>query len=398
MNKDTEQHTDEITLRRPDEITLAERVHARFNAANRQRIPLELVEKAIKGLNIDEAPPAYKTPRLVLERLVFEGEKLLHGETLSRPIRYDQRFEPGVNALVIPSNGVGKSSVMKTIKFALTGDDSDYDNDVTDWIRRVWLQFSIGDGTFTSYLSRSAEGLKGVLAIGLEDQNLDSLTLPNTIFHVTGQDQVRERLHQFFFDKFGIGDLSWTYKESATTGASLRSASWCTFFQALEIPDSNDKYLLCDPAHSMGNQEGLIFSVFLGLRLVEPLNRMGVEASLIRKQEKQSEEELKGTQVEVATISTQRNAVLAQIRQTRERLDARINDYKTSAPTLRLSEIHQTISPNLSEQAEVKSQVEETKRNIRALRARKELHRKPSPSNSTSQGSRLESARTAMPR
>jgi predicted ATP-dependent endonuclease of OLD family len=42
-----------------------------------------------------------------------------------------------VNALVIEDNLVGKSSVLKTIKFALTGNDDEYDQEVRRWITDV---------------------------------------------------------------------------------------------------------------------------------------------------------------------------------------------------------------------------------------------------------------------
>ena len=40
--------------------------------------------------------------------------------------------------------------------------------------------------------------------------------------------------------------------------------------------DVYKRQLLCDPEQAFGNQEGLIFSSFLGLHLVEQLNWLGV--------------------------------------------------------------------------------------------------------------------------
>src|SRR5690606_35395880 len=81
-------------------------------------------------------------------------------------INYDQTFVPGVNVVLVPDNGVGKSSILKTIKFALTGDDGDYDNDVRSWVRTVWLHFSLGDAQYTVHLDRGGCGLEGYLASG----------------------------------------------------------------------------------------------------------------------------------------------------------------------------------------------------------------------------------------
>jgi hypothetical protein len=37
--------------------------------------------------------------------------------TITEPIDYDQKFAPGVNIILIEKNLVGKSSILKTIKF-----------------------------------------------------------------------------------------------------------------------------------------------------------------------------------------------------------------------------------------------------------------------------------------
>jgi hypothetical protein len=53
------------------------------------------------------------------------------------PVAYDQAFAPGVIVLLVEDNLVGKSSVFKTIKFALTGDDTTTMATSRSWIRGV---------------------------------------------------------------------------------------------------------------------------------------------------------------------------------------------------------------------------------------------------------------------
>src|SRR5207248_4759335 len=65
--------------------------------------------------------------------------------------------------------------------------------------------------------------------------------------------------------------------------------------------------------HAMGNQEGLIFSSFLGLSLVQPLNRLQVESSLARReakiQEQRTEREIALAQEEVTAREKQLSSI-----------------------------------------------------------------------------------------
>jgi hypothetical protein len=82
--------------------TLVEKVHSGFNSVNRERISRELIEQTLSTLDLSVIPSSQAAPRLVIERLIFEGEKQLRNESGSQPIRYDQRFESGVNILLVP--------------------------------------------------------------------------------------------------------------------------------------------------------------------------------------------------------------------------------------------------------------------------------------------------------
>lgn len=252
--------------------TLTERVYQSFSKKRREEIPISMVREVVEALDLTGPPQEQAVPRLKLSRLRFTGEKHLNDGTRA-PIDYDQLLGPGVNVVLITDNLVGKSSIFKTIKFALTGDDSDYDNDVRSWIRDVWLQFSLDQQAFTIHLSRGELGLGGYIAAG---HTVAPTAKVEAVLHAfRAADEVRRGLHEFFMHAFGLTELSWT--QASPTGAEKRTATWRTFFQALVIPDSSEEYLVLDAEHAMGNQVGLILSVFLGLSLVEPLNELLVE-------------------------------------------------------------------------------------------------------------------------
>ncbi len=373
MNKnDTEQPSSSLEDTVSSTDALIDKIHSSFSKGNRERIARELVSEVLSNLELSTSVYQRTTPRLLIHRLVFTGEKTLHSEDKPCPFRYEQKFFPGVNVLLIPDNNVGKSSVMKTIKFALTGDDSDYDDDVKAWIQRIWLQFSVGAESFTSYIIRESNRWRGILVFGKEERDLEELSeIPGMLFDVTGSDNLRTRLQLFFFERLGISALSWTQKNSSVSnGVAERSASWKTFFQAMFIPDSSDQYLLCDPQHAMGNQEGLIFSVFLGLQLIEPLNRLGVETSLTKKQNKLNEEEIQQAQKEINCLNAELAAVQEQINAIKTERHSRLQALRTEEPTQRLSVIGSRLVENLAEKDQIEEQRGKLSKEIQRLNAR----------------------------
>lgn len=266
--------------------TIITRVYEGFSTRSRERISRDDVVHVVSTLDFSERRVVDRAPQLQIRRLHFTGEKTI-GEVTS-PINYDQEFVSGVNLILIPKNNAGKSSILKTIKFALTGDDSDYDADVRKWIRCIWLVFSLDGHLYTIMISRFEGEAQAIL---VPDENLRPLSeilasAGYLFFNVSGLEEIQNALQSFFFQRIGLKELSWTQRVPGEIAAAKRTATWKTYFQGLMIPDSSDRYLMCDPQHATGNQEGLIVSTFLGLHLAEPLNRLGVETALTEKQKR----------------------------------------------------------------------------------------------------------------
>jgi len=302
-----------------DRSALAALVHGRFAARIRETVTLDFVRSVVASLDLEEQRRARRVPYLHVSRLRFGGIKRIDG--VDTPYVYDELFGTGVNVVLIPRNEAGKSSILKTIKFALTGDDGDYDSDVRRWISDIWLTFALDAQPFTIGLSRTDAGLRAALVSGKNLCALDEMTDTEEgvlLFDVTGAEQVRSELQRFFFARLGLSELSWTATDPTVPGGiAERQTSWLTYFQALTIPDASDTYLLCDAQHAIGNQEGLIFSSFLGLSLVQPLNRLQVESSLARResrlQEQRTEEEISRARQEAAEKEVLLQSVRAEL-------------------------------------------------------------------------------------
>lgn len=347
-----------------------------FSAKIRATIPRATVEAAVAELELDDTRSVRKASSLRVRRLRFSGVKTLRDQP-PEPFVYDQAFAPGVNVICVPANEVGKSSVLKTIMYALTGDAGDFDPDVRSWITDVWLAFSLDKQEFTILLSTGGETPRAVLVAGEAFGAIEEVATETTLalFDVRGTEAIKTNLQRFFFERLQLGALSWTQQDASVPGGiAQRSTSWLTYSQALQIADAGYNYLLCDPQHAIGNQEGLIFSAFLGLHLVEPLNQLGQKASVARREIKvrkersaadiaKAEEEirqivvdLEGRQKDLADI----DSVLA----------ARRASLEGGEPTKRLMAVQSALVQLSSEHARLGVEREELNRTIQQQRGR----------------------------
>lgn len=344
---------------------LAKKVHSSFSSKYQKEISIDKVHEVVSSQNLLLDKDVGITPRLLIRRLEISGQKSFADGSMEPSFTYGQDFSSGVNVLLIPDNNVGKSSVMKTIKFALTGDDSGYDADVKSWIRYIRLYFSVGKEPFTIHIIRQEESTRAVLVAREELTDITThQNIRNVYFDVSGLDVVKERLQQFFFDRFKLDSLSWTQN------LEQRDTSWRTFFQALLIPDSSDQYLICDPKHAMGNQDGLILSTFLGLRLVKALNILGVESSLLRKRTKLTKAEIDKAKESVTALSAELNHVKKEISIVEKRRAIKFQSLKSDSPSKRSSVVVNELIQAQEEEAYLKKSIEDLSHQIKSCNSK----------------------------
>ncbi len=356
------------------EVLLAEdlvvRVHKTF-ATNRKwgEVPIELVREVIGHLNLATEEREHPTPRLRVQRLRFVGEKTLK-DGAREPIDYEQPFEPGVNVLLVPDNSVGKSSVFKIIKFALTGDDTDFDSDVRSWIDAVWLHFMIGEATHTIHLQRTDDRLAGYIAAGNVDTSYSDLDASDvvTVARMLGADAVRDGLHQFFLDRFDLSQLGWT--DSSKGVAEERRVTWRTFFQVLTIPNSSEEYLLVSEKNAMGNQEGLLLSVLLGLHLAQPINELLIESQKTKSETKVSEEERKRAEAEAAELEGERRQLETELQRITRAQEARRGALTANPDARRLQELILRHSERIAERTHLQRQRDDLTTQVQRERSR----------------------------
>lgn len=329
-----------------------------------KRIPREMVEEAVATLDLSNIEPRLPAPHLQVKRLIFTGIKhLIGGEP--QPFRYDQHFAPGVNVILIPDNDVGKSSILKTIKFGLTGDDSDFDQDVKSWIRNIWLQFSLDEAIFTIHIAREETSVEAYLVLGAEERGLDAQSsMPGLVQTMSGGEEISNAMHRFFFLRLGLSHVGWTQ------GMERRFATWRTFFQAMLIPDGSDGYLICDTQHATGGQDNLILSVFLGLSFTEPINQLLIEKQTAKKENEASQEDVEQAQSQIEAIHREEQKVRQAMTQIDAVQRARRQAVTTDDATQRLAHLRSQGMEKVIELRHLEEERDRLTEQIRRTRAR----------------------------
>ncbi|MBA2679163.1 MAG: hypothetical protein H0U76_12295 [Ktedonobacteraceae bacterium] len=291
---------------------LIESAYNSFQSGTREQISKAEIAKVVESLDLDDLLREKHAPQLQVHRLRFSGIKHLNGQEEPIPFVYDQAFASGVNVLLIEDNEVGKSSIWKTIKFALTGDDDDYDKDVKSWIKDIWLCFTLDNNPYTVIISRPISTFRAILVPTFEVGPLEAAAYSTSvIFDAVTLEMLKGELQNFFFNRLGLTQLAWNQEtnDAFEHSNAERKASWLTYFQGVLIPDGGERYLLCDTKHNYGNQSGLILSAFLGLSFADPLNRLSVQVSAAKKelnhQKEISDEEVKKAEEQIRLITAQ---------------------------------------------------------------------------------------------
>jgi hypothetical protein len=326
------------TLTQP---ALAKLAYEKLGPVVKKQVTEQEVLAAISRIEFADLACKVKVPRLLVTRLRFSGEVCLSGKK-PRPFTYDQTFLPGVNVILVQKNGAGKSSILKTIKFALTGDDGEYDDGVRSWIENIWLHFNLDSQPYTTLLSKVDGVWHGMLADREEcrplGEALEDVVRRNK--RLVGTKAIQEALGKFFFQHYALASLGWTRKNPQNESQiSECEASWRTYFQALRVKDDDHKYLLCGPEPALAHQDSLLFTAYLGLQFAEPINRISVETSLIEKARGANEDEAAELREKKARLEEEQRELQRQITTLEARQSARMDAFLSGDATVRLAEI-----------------------------------------------------------
>lgn len=299
------------------------------------------IEEAENLMELNEAynkdSPLSTGKCLFLTHISFLGEKLNNeNEDLKTRISYHQKIEKGIN-IWIADNFKGKSSILKIIKYALTGKNS-IKKDISKWIKHVFLNFNISDKEYTIYLNLEGR-LNGYLLNGtFKEVDEIKKTEQEPIIFANSEKKYQEEIEDFFFKQFSYYSLKWTQKNPSKDKNDLleASASWITYFKSilLESKDSNSFY---------GSQEKKVFQMLLGLELTYPINQLSLKKDMLMNK-KSREQSFPDMEVKSQPNDTRR--LLDELLDINQKIE-RINSQKTEK--INLTQLYSNYNLTLEE-------------------------------------------------
>jgi hypothetical protein len=254
-----------------------EELHTEF----KNTLSLEEIESLLETKeSYNKDTPLSTGKNLSLTYIAFKGEKSTTEQQSysGNQINFSQKIESGVN-IWIADNFKGKSSVLKVIKYALTGRNSLKPN-IKKWIKQIVVNFKIGNKPYTIYLN-TAGRLNGYLLNGAF-QNFNDIEefKDEGIIQSKSETDYQEKIQDFFFKQFSYYSLKWTQKSSVKDSNELieASTSWNTYFKSVFLESKDTASFI------YGGQEKKIFEMLMGLELTYPINRLGLKKDMLNDQ------------------------------------------------------------------------------------------------------------------
>lgn len=219
---------------------------------------------SIDALEAPEARPA--PPRLLVTKISFDGT--YPAGLGGAAFHYERTINTGVYLWKAP-NLRGKSTVLRAIKWALTGTFASDARATQGWIGAVQLEFLLGD---TSHRLRFTRGGPRQHDGAIERRDGDQWT-EIRVFHNQGQHigAVRE----FFSSAFGLDQLAWTQRIANSLETTEGHATWGTYFNGFFLDEQTYGDLVV-PQLAPGAVNQKVFAALLGLPEVTRLNHIQI--------------------------------------------------------------------------------------------------------------------------
>ncbi|CAG0996495.1 hypothetical protein ANRL4_02812 [Anaerolineae bacterium] len=264
-----------------------------------------------------------KSPKqLTVRQVIIRGRKHNAAPKERTHFSYKREFSQGFNAWV-GSNGSGKSTILKSIIWALSGNAPNIKGDVKPWIEHIAVEIEIsGDGIFTIQFApgESAAKLTGSILRSSADEAIAGEG--QVIVSFAGQHAMEKEVSNFIGNRLGFPSLEWLQGQKLSVEITTRSVSWSTYAQALFIgADDFSDYLFPDNSVN-GRHHQKTISMYLGLDLVEAISVAQVARDRVSMDFQIERKQLQNNQTQVQTAIKQATESLEQVERRLQLIDS----------------------------------------------------------------------------
>lgn len=215
--------------------------------------------------------------RLTLRQIRISGQKQIESGN-QVPLSYHRLLEPGLNGWVA-GNSTGKSTILKTILWAIIGVEPDFKPDVRAWLEDVAVEVEIvDDGIYTVRYFPKADKTKvsgGIFAGDLAFV-LNNASTVSPIESFSNQNDMSKRLANFFGKRLGYVPLEWAFWKKDSVDVKQDTVSWDIYSQALFISaDNYSDYLF--PQRGLYKHHQKTLGMYLGFDLLEAVSQAQVK-------------------------------------------------------------------------------------------------------------------------
>ncbi len=264
--------------------TLVNTVHTLLTA--RKTTPLltaDTVRQELEASGIvslfERAPTQLHAHRILVRELLICGRKIQADQLDTEPFVYRRHLQAGLNGWV-SRNSTGKSTILKSIIWALTGVAPIFKDDVRPWLETIAIEVEIVDeNVYTIWLAPRPHAPKvsgGIYAHDLGTVERDHATL-HPIVAFGDERAMRQVVASFFADKLGFTTLEWVQWRQQTFNYTTRTISWDVYAQAMFIgADEYADYLF--PRHDLnGKHHRNTLAMYLGVEGIDVVAKLQMQ-------------------------------------------------------------------------------------------------------------------------
>lgn len=240
----------------------------------KEKIPVEKIERLITESGIAETLETRNMnlpkAKLSVRAVRFSGQKWEAGAQEVKPFLYERTLYQGVNAW-ISGNSTGKSTILKIILWAITGEKPNFKPDIYTWIERVLVEIELsGNGIYTiEYTPDKLAKVIGAIYEGSIPDVINGGISPIDSF--SGFSAMKKTIGSFFEKRIGFFALEWYDRSRDNVNINKKVVSWETYSQALYLNSENiNDYLFSDDQLN-GNHHQKAISMYLELNAIEAI-------------------------------------------------------------------------------------------------------------------------------